>query len=214
MNQTELDAIEARAQAATPGPWDSAPQYINSAGLGIAKVNACRVFKAGYYGPINPDKADAQFIAAARTDIPNLIAEIRLLQDEVEKQRRHPSNSNRIQPDQIAPHLWREYLETREEHLLANAQPDDLREVVPLAAVEIARLQEQARDTQRHLEAARAASVELWASLIGVEGSLRVPYPERPEWSPWTRFVERPLKEFGLAMDAAQAHLKELRGNE
>ncbi|MHB8406220.1 MAG: hypothetical protein ACYDCJ_12435 [Gammaproteobacteria bacterium] len=61
----DLDAIEARANAATPGPWDT-DEY--DGGL-RSTVTA---------GPITSDE-DYDFIAHARTDVPALIAEVRRL---------------------------------------------------------------------------------------------------------------------------------------
>ena len=75
----ELDAIEARANAATAGPWfaddwygpladdDDAPlggDVVGNSGVPlVANVQACA--------------ADQAFIAAARTDIPRLVATVR-----------------------------------------------------------------------------------------------------------------------------------------
>lgn len=61
ITETELDAIEARANAATPGPWDEP---------GFSALDAC----------------DARFVAHARTDVPRLIAEVRRLQSENARQ--------------------------------------------------------------------------------------------------------------------------------
>jgi hypothetical protein len=76
----DLDAIEARANAATPGPWKvnkrghigggefgTDPVVIN--GEGIEPF-----FELGASGPDN-----SSFIAHARQDIPALIAEVRRL---------------------------------------------------------------------------------------------------------------------------------------
>jgi hypothetical protein len=38
---------------------------------------------------------------------------------------------------------------------------------------------------------------DLVVALITVEGNLNKPYPERPEWSPWTRWVTRPFRQAG-----------------
>lgn len=80
----DLDAIEARAAAATAGPWEprdelypgagrfevaneEIPQLITSDGDGIGAI---------------PVWADAAFIAAARRDVPALVAEVRRLEME------------------------------------------------------------------------------------------------------------------------------------
>ena len=63
-----LDAIEARADAATPGPW----KY--SAGSG--SINGTNMLIARGAWPNS-----GPFIAAARTDVPALIARVRELED-------------------------------------------------------------------------------------------------------------------------------------
>lgn len=78
MTDTELTAIERRAQAATPGPWmwtyDGSSDW--SVGpepdtQGQAVANCHR-----YHAPFNHD---AVFIALAREDVPALVAEVRKL---------------------------------------------------------------------------------------------------------------------------------------
>lgn len=78
MTDTELTAIERRAQAATPGPWmwtyDGSSDW--SVGpepdtQGQAVANCHR-----YRAPFNHD---AVFIAHAREDVPALVAEVRKL---------------------------------------------------------------------------------------------------------------------------------------
>ncbi len=76
MSDLDLDAIRARADAATPGPWDcerpnqayriyelssQSPQGLNETLAEISGFNA---------------SADAEFITHARTDIPALLAEV------------------------------------------------------------------------------------------------------------------------------------------
>lgn len=61
MTEDELRAIEARANAAMPGPWEG---FDN---------NPCDDYWAKDY------PADAEFIARAREDIPRLVAEVRKL---------------------------------------------------------------------------------------------------------------------------------------
>jgi hypothetical protein len=61
--------IRARADAATPGPW-LAGDHVNVPGHHTQKISVQR-------GPLGSLKAvDAQFIAAARTDIPALCDEV------------------------------------------------------------------------------------------------------------------------------------------
>lgn len=71
----DLDAIQARVDAATPGPWCWS-WYDKWCGLN------------GPFGGIlyhhanwNVLDDDAEFIAHARTDVPQLVAELRMLRD-------------------------------------------------------------------------------------------------------------------------------------
>jgi hypothetical protein len=72
MTDDELKAIEARANAATPGPWhlaitgDDDPDRAN---IEAGAIDVCD----------NPTNDDATFIAHARTDVPALVAEVRRL---------------------------------------------------------------------------------------------------------------------------------------
>lgn len=74
-----LDEIEARADAATEGPWEWHP-YMGS-GATLAKPNhlfhEVNILKTTDDWP--PVADDAEFIAAARTDVPQLVAEVRRL---------------------------------------------------------------------------------------------------------------------------------------
>ena len=78
---------------------------------------------------------------------PLIEAELRKRDERISQFENNPSRSPKFPPDEIAPVLWAEYLESREEHLLANADADDLRNVVQLAADQL----EQSR--QREAEA-------------------------------------------------------------
>lgn len=96
MTDDELKAIEARANAATPGEWQVGPEIPLAKGReGLMHINA------GDYGEVarllsylqdaelaGRWRADAQFIAHAREDIPKLIAEIRRLREERDLERR------------------------------------------------------------------------------------------------------------------------------
>ena len=76
-----LDEIEARANAATPGPW-----YGNR-NCGVYAVNVGQVAGTGC-GCCTKSRLtdeDAAFIAAARTDVPALIARVRELEAECAK---------------------------------------------------------------------------------------------------------------------------------
>ncbi len=84
MTEKELDAIEARAKNATPGPW---PMPEDCVGDGRASGNI-------YYDPRRPvdhegcdvwpweRREDMEFAYKAREDIPALVAEVRRLSGE------------------------------------------------------------------------------------------------------------------------------------
>jgi hypothetical protein len=82
-SRPDLDAILARASAATPGPWE------NSSGKGTGAVSApsshCAVYQnirtVEIDDTVSRWQADATFIAHARTDIPELVAYARRLEN-------------------------------------------------------------------------------------------------------------------------------------
>jgi hypothetical protein len=90
----DLSAIEARVNAATPGPWtvDQMDMYIHAAD-GFMVASNCPVNEgwqvrgAGAESsgkrPAGSQDANAAFIAAARSDVPTLIAEVRRLRGKV-----------------------------------------------------------------------------------------------------------------------------------
>lgn len=81
MTPQELDAIEARANAATPMPWYVEKLPYPELGLttgGVFAADGAQIIEtdAGVYPP---SQEDAAFIAAARSDVPALVAEVRRL---------------------------------------------------------------------------------------------------------------------------------------
>lgn len=88
----DLDAIETRTNAATPGPWkrfDNGVDNACDARIGsvveapgrVADGRVRRVASVTDWAGGSQPKKDADFIAAARTDVPTLIAEIRRLRE-------------------------------------------------------------------------------------------------------------------------------------
>jgi hypothetical protein len=83
LTEPELCAIEARAAAATPGPWiwdRSSDDWnhvlaLRDCDAREADVLLCTGDGERAWGIITP--ADADFIAAARADVPSLVAEVR-----------------------------------------------------------------------------------------------------------------------------------------
>jgi hypothetical protein len=82
MTDEELTAIEARANAATPGPWATHDQGRED--YSICRDNGnntcCPLFER--IGP-DDDSIDGAFISAARVDVPALVAEVRRLRAEL-----------------------------------------------------------------------------------------------------------------------------------
>jgi hypothetical protein len=69
VSPAELDAIRARAAAATPGPW-----RLSDGGWGeyVQDANGHALWALGH----TPRAEDAQFVAHARTDVPALLSEL------------------------------------------------------------------------------------------------------------------------------------------
>jgi hypothetical protein len=83
MDKARLDAIRARCEAATPGPWNAidkgntVPSYaIRHFAVGEKCVNVA--------SGISTKTGDADFIANARTDVPDLLAEVEKLREQLE----------------------------------------------------------------------------------------------------------------------------------
>lgn len=72
MTPERLAELEALANAATPGPWDSIP-----AGAWTGRVFAGEHMVAKVDTEVSDDHNDAAFIAASRQAIPDLIAALR-----------------------------------------------------------------------------------------------------------------------------------------
>lgn len=79
-DELNLDAIEARANAATPGPWE--PYFTVHGHPHVVRAGQSIW---GVIVSISPDdygRADCEFLAAARSDVPALVAEVRRLRAE------------------------------------------------------------------------------------------------------------------------------------
>jgi hypothetical protein len=90
ITDAELDAIAARADAATSGPWESFVEGRDACGgdsfirIGGLDDAAPDLYLTHYFWverptPVPAPVADLDFVAHARQDIPRLIAEIRRL---------------------------------------------------------------------------------------------------------------------------------------
>jgi hypothetical protein len=94
MTEEELIEIEARCNAATPGPWEQVKKSVRIAGLGDLPhapnaygggicncLGAQRLYRDDQVD--RPAVANAVFIAASRSDVPALVAEVRRLRAEL-----------------------------------------------------------------------------------------------------------------------------------
>ena len=89
-----LDAIEQRAHAATEGPWEASA---HRTGHYLVICPDCGV-RGGY------ERADAEFIAHARSDVPALVAEVRRLramEQRVRRARSATSTASTTRSDRI-----------------------------------------------------------------------------------------------------------------
>ena len=129
MTPERLAEIEARANAATQGPWEWHP-YMGS-GATLAKPNhpfhELNILKTTDDWP--PVAADAEFIAAARTDVPALLAEVRRLQAAVERVR------ELHKPVPVYAHADECGCGNEDHALIESAQGDDLCWDTPTGAV-------------------------------------------------------------------------------
>lgn len=78
----ELAAIEARAAAATPGPWSwwtsNSVRRLSSDATGKdGDVLDAHMHPSGRHADVSVSEADAAFIAASRADVPRLLARVR-----------------------------------------------------------------------------------------------------------------------------------------
>jgi hypothetical protein len=86
MTDEELQAIEARVNAATPGPWSTGAGKVEGGQvreLVIAPNDDVIVAIAygGFGNPVDRTSQDRTFIASARTDVPALVKEVRRLRE-------------------------------------------------------------------------------------------------------------------------------------
>lgn len=74
LSNAELEAIEARAQKATPGPWRLCTRAIISDDTVMTTIASC---EQSARSTVEQQEYDADFIAAARSDIPTLLTALR-----------------------------------------------------------------------------------------------------------------------------------------
>jgi len=87
-----LDEIERRANAATPGPWRDKHQVCSEVWGQAPDSQTCSM-QIARVGHAQFDALNAAFIAAARTDVPALIARVRELEAECERMKTFAAQS-------------------------------------------------------------------------------------------------------------------------
>jgi hypothetical protein len=103
----DLEAIKARTEAATEGPWDWGPLDMTKSGKLALQAPGMRPIVKAASADVWPSAADAAFIAAARSDVPALVAEVeRLLADLAECQQ----HNDRTRIANQAAEQWAEQL--------------------------------------------------------------------------------------------------------
>jgi hypothetical protein len=86
MTPQELDEIEARARAATEGPWTSVFNCRDCDEIHMSSLtNGQLETPCGAVDEKEATQKDREFIAHARTDVPKLVEEVRRLQREVDE---------------------------------------------------------------------------------------------------------------------------------
>lgn len=78
----DLDAIAAREQAATPGPWGAIPDY-GPDWIGAEVSGYLNAVGELGFGEGDQADADRAFVIGARTDVPALLSEVRRLRAEL-----------------------------------------------------------------------------------------------------------------------------------
>jgi len=129
MTDEELTAIEARANAATREPWSVGDAYVPTASLSAVSVYGMGMEIAECQMP-----EDGTFIAAARVDVPALVAEVRRLRAERDAQH---ATYTALHDALIVAEGQRDQAKMRAEK--AEAERDALRHLVKVAFFEGAR---------------------------------------------------------------------------
>jgi hypothetical protein len=80
LSYDELDLMERRSRAASPGPWTSFVVGRDlEAGLNCIEVGCCALIEV-----LGGTVADQDFIASAREDVPRLVGEVRRLRAQLD----------------------------------------------------------------------------------------------------------------------------------
>jgi hypothetical protein len=84
----DLDQIESRAEAATPGPWKTWAMQVLADPVGDSNLDTALLIARTTDPHRGLRTFNADFIAAARTDVPALVARVRALEAEVQQLRK------------------------------------------------------------------------------------------------------------------------------
>ena len=97
LDETELALLEALAKDATPTPWmgtiDPSHFYTFSTILGGEKkqsrgLNHQLIVQVGGWATVREQQANTRYIAAACNNVPALVAEVRMLREDLNKEHR------------------------------------------------------------------------------------------------------------------------------
>jgi hypothetical protein len=107
MNEQELQAIEERANAATPGPWTVDDHPNDFAVIAPHPVESGNTYIAFIDGGLSNDsRRDGAFIAHARADVPALIAEVRSLRAKLDAVHEYAAYYNDVSNQGDAPETF------------------------------------------------------------------------------------------------------------
>lgn len=105
MNEQRLTEILARAEAAAPGPWESDGAEIYGTFAGVLSIDLW-VGETLNIDDLEQANANASFIAAARTDVPELVTEVAALRARVAEL----EDYERLSPQQCPKGLHADWL--------------------------------------------------------------------------------------------------------
>jgi hypothetical protein len=88
MTPERLAEIEARADRALPGPWTARRDYVDDLHFGSVRCTILEAPARNLFAVAGMAMADAEFIAHARTDVVELLAEVHRLRSVVSERDR------------------------------------------------------------------------------------------------------------------------------
>jgi len=128
LTRAELDAIRERCEAATPGPWTPVPQtsdgrHIREAAVVNASMQS--FWQCCYKQGNGQPEQDAAFIAAARTDVPALLAHIEALETALREWRSLCESGALVTREGTIPE-WPERVARETTALLGDSEPGEV----------------------------------------------------------------------------------------